>query len=213
MNHTHPPRQHRLIGRAAIAALISLTAMVPTGNPPFAATTSAAEPLERAKTAAQAFSGQLRGTLQAAMQGEGPEAAVEVCHAGAPAIASEVMRQHGLRLGRVALPGRHRNPEQAAQDWQLDILRQFQLAVENGAPATGQVWVQKEGLPKGVALRMMRGIATEQVCTSCHGTDIAPGVRAIIARHYPGDGATGFGIGDLRGALWVEVPDTGKEVD
>ena len=46
--------------------------------------------LDRAKAAAQAFSARLRGRLQAAMQAGGPMAAVEVCHAEAPAIADAV---------------------------------------------------------------------------------------------------------------------------
>jgi hypothetical protein len=171
-----------------------------------AVSSAASDPVDRAKAAAQAFSGQLRARLQAAMQEGGPTAAVEVCHAEAPRIAETVMAEHGVRLGRVAMPGRNRNVAQAAQGWQLATLESFQQAVSGGAAAAEQVAVVREGLPEGVALRMMRGIATEPVCVACHGTAVSPAVRDIIARHYPGDGATGFEVGDLRGALWVEVP-------
>lgn len=164
--------------------------------------------LDRAKAAAQAFSGRLRGRLQAAMQAGGPTAAVEVCHAEAPAIADAVMAEHGVRLGRVALPGRNRNPGQAADGWQRATLEAFQQAVRAGAPAAEQVSVVRQGLPEGVALRLMRGIATEPGCLACHGTQVAPAVRAAIAAHYPEDAATGFAVGDLRGGLWVEVPAT-----
>ena len=162
--------------------------------------------LQRAKTAAQAFSGQLRARLQAAMGEGGPVAAVDVCHAEAPRIADAVMAEHGVRLGRVALPGRNRNAGQAADDWRLATLEQFQQAVDQGAAAAEQVSVQRKDLPEGIALRMMRGIATEPGCLACHGSTVAPAVRDAIARHYPGDAATGFDVGDLRGALWVEVP-------
>nr|WP_298149412.1 DUF3365 domain-containing protein [uncultured Pseudoxanthomonas sp.] len=162
--------------------------------------------LGRAKAAAQAFSGRLRGRLQAAMQAGGPTAAVEVCHAEAPAIADAVMAEHGVRLGRVALPGRNRNLGQAADGWQRATLEAFQQAVLQGAPAAEQVSVVRQGLPEGVALRLMRGIATEPGCLACHGTQVAPAVRAAIAAHYPEDAATGFAVGDLRGGLWVEVP-------
>lgn len=164
--------------------------------------------LGRAKAAAQAFSGRLRGRLQAAMQAGGPTAAVEVCHAEAPAIADAVMAEHGVRLGRVALPGRNRNLGQAADGWQRATLEAFQQAVLQGAPAAEQVSVVRQGLPEGVALRLMRGIATEPGCLACHGTQVAPAVRAAIAAHYPEDAATGFAVGDLRGGLWVEVPAT-----
>ena len=62
--------------------------------------------------------------------------------------------------------------------------------------------------PEGVALRLMRGIATEPGCLACHGAQVAPAVRTAIAAHYPDDAATGFAVGDLRGGLWVEVPTT-----
>ena len=173
-----------------------------------AATTQPADDadLARARAAAQAFSGQLRARLQGAMQLGGPLAAVEVCHDEAPRIAEAVMAEHDLRLGRVALPGRNRNPAHAADDWRLRTLQAFQEAVASGANASDQVAVLRDGLPDGVALRMMRGIATEPGCLACHGGDVAPAVRAAIAARYPGDGATGFAVGDLRGALWVEVP-------
>ena len=107
----------------------------PLPPPAPASATSTTDPatdpaLDRAKAAAMAFSGQLRGKLQAAMQAGGPTAAVEVCHAEAPAIADAVMAEHGVRLGRVALPGRNRHPAQAAQDWQLLTLDLFQQRVD-----------------------------------------------------------------------------------
>lgn len=163
--------------------------------------------LDRAKAAATAFSGQLRGRLQSAMAEGGAIAAVEVCRNDAPRIAHAVMAEHGVRMGRVASPGRQRNSAQGAVDWQLATLTTFQRAVADGAAAGEQVSVVRDGLPDGIALRMMRGIATETGCIACHGSDLAPDIRAAIGRRYPEDGATGFAVGDLRGALWVEVPE------
>ena len=161
--------------------------------------------LARAKAAAAAFSGKLRSRLHASMQEGGPTAAIGVCHSEAPGIADAVMAEHGVRLGRVALPGRNRHPAHAAVDWQFPPLEQFQRAVADGAPAASQVLVMREGLPDGVALRMMRGIATEPACLACHGSP-TPEVSTAIRARYPQDAATGFAVGDLRGALWVEVP-------
>jgi len=164
------------------------------------------DPAFRARTAAIDFSDKLRGTLQQAMRTGGPEAAVDVCYSAAPRLAEQVMHEHGVRLGRVALPGRNRNRLHAADGWQLSALREFQTAVENGEAAADQLMVQRDGLPEGVALRMIRGIATEPGCLPCHGAAVTQSVRETIARRYPGDDATGFKVGDLRGALWVEVP-------
>ncbi len=230
-----PYRPHLLTACLALAAAATVTACAPATAPvtdtgaPATAATGAASPdaatgsgtppvpaaqagasgdadLARAQAAAKAFSSQLRGELQAAMVAGGPIAAVDVCHTRAPRIADEVMAESGVRLGRVALPGRNRNPGQAAGDWQLATLLAFQQAVEGGAAAADQVAMVRDGLPDGVALRMMRGIATEPGCLACHGKDVAEPIRVAIAQRYPDDQATGFAVGDLRGALWVEVP-------
>lgn len=163
--------------------------------------------LPRAQAAAMAFSGQLRERLQGAMEDGGPLTAIEVCRVEAPIIAETVMAEHDVRLGRVALPGRNRHPDQAADDWRLDVLTAFQENVAGGAAAGEQVALMRDELPEGVALRMMRGIATETLCLVCHGPAVDETVSAAITARYPGDGATGFALGDLRGALWVEVPD------
>lgn len=208
------PRLVRLASATALTALLCAACVqdVPppapaAAAPPDPAAASADVALERARAAAMAFSGQLRNRLQSAMAEGGPTAAVEVCHTEAAQIASAVMVEHGVRLGRVAAPGRNRNPAQAADGWKLATLEAFQRAVDDGAAAGEQVAVMREHLPDGVALRMMRGIATEQVCLACHGAEIAPEVRETILARYPDDGATGFALGDLRGALWVEVPE------
>ncbi|KAF1695273.1 Tll0287-like domain-containing protein [Pseudoxanthomonas koreensis] len=190
--------------RLPAAAATASDAGTPTPAAPVAADNDAG--LARASAAAMAFSSQLRSELLAAMAAGGPVAAVDVCHTRAPRIAGMVMTEHGVQLGRVALPGRNRNPAQAADDWRLATLQVFQQAVDAGAPAAEQVSVVRDGLPDGVALRMMRGIATEPACLACHGSEVAGPVRAAIAKRYPGDQATGFAVGDLRGALWVEVP-------
>lgn len=202
-----------------VAMLASACMPAPEAAPAIAtpgATASASLPatapedadLERAKAAATAFSTQLRGTLQAAVAEGGPVAAIDVCSTDAPRIADAVMAEHGVRLGRVAMPGRNRNPAQAAGDWQLATLEHFQQAVAAGALAAEQVAMVRDGLADGIALRMMRGIATEPGCLACHGTQVAPDIRDAIAQRYADDGATGFEVGDLRGALWVEVPTT-----
>ena len=42
----------------------------------------------------------------------------------------------------------------------------------------------------------------------CHGapTEIVEEIQNTLAEYYPGDQATGFKEGDLRGWFWVEAP-------
>jgi hypothetical protein len=51
--------------------------------------------------------------------------------------------------------------------------------------------------------RYMKAIVMEPLCVTCHGQELSPALEQVIARHYPNDAATGFAIGDLRGAVYV----------
>lgn len=159
----------------------------------------------RAEQAANHYSDRLRSRLQASMQTEGLAAAVDVCHAEAVEIAAEVGAEMGVRIGRVAVHGRQRNPLNIPQGWQSGALSDFQAAVDRGARAEDQVFRQHEELPDGVAYRTMFGIRSQAICGTCHGVDPQPEALEAIARLYPGDRATGFSEGDLHGGLWIEV--------
>jgi hypothetical protein len=49
----------------------------------------------------------------------------------------------------------------------------------------------------------MKAIPVGQVCLTCHGSDIAPELRTEINTYYPEDMATGFELGELRGAFTI----------
>jgi len=152
----------------------------------------------RAQAAIADLGQRLKGALMSKMQSEGPVAAVDFCHVEAPKIAAAVAQEHGLGIGRTAL--RHRSPGNAPEPWQADVLERF--AQQAGGTPPGQLrHVERvDG-----TLRFARGIATEAPCLTCHGPTIAEPVRAAIAARYPGDQATGFSEGDLRGMFWVEI--------
>ncbi len=180
-----------------------------TVAPPSHALSADTPPVERAQAAAKAFASTLKSALSSRMAEAGPPGAVEFCSAEAPKIAARIGAEYGVRIGRVPVPGRQRNPENAATEWQAPILAGFQRNVSAGARPGDQMDVRTIDLPADVSLRMMRGIAVEPQCLACHGKAPAADTLAAIARHYPADTATGFDAGDLRGALWVEVPATG----
>jgi hypothetical protein len=54
--------------------------------------------------------------------------------------------------------------------------------------------------------RFMKAIPTAELCLACHGKDLAPEVAAEIAESYPDDQATGFALGDIRGAFTLSKP-------
>ncbi|MBX3726834.1 MAG: DUF3365 domain-containing protein [Xanthomonadales bacterium] len=200
-----------IIAALALAVLVAGCGQAPAPGeraPDTGAEQVPASAADRARAAAADFSGRLRAALRDHMGSEGPVSAVAFCREQAPAIAAEVMTAHGVRLGRVALPGRERNPGNTATGWQVAVLARFADAVATGGAPEDQVELVIDGLPDGIDARLARGIRVEAPCQLCHGVELAPGIAEAIALQYPGDRATGFREGDLRGALWVEVPAT-----
>lgn len=158
----------------------------------------------RAEAAVADLGQSLRGALVAKMQEAGPVGAVDFCHDEAPAITAAVAARHGVRIGRTGV--RVRNPDNRAQPWLERVIAGFEREATAGAAPPTLVAVENADLPSGIALRYARGIGTEAACLVCHGTAVAEPVRAAILERYPDDAATGFAVGDLRGAFWVEVP-------
>lgn len=206
---THTKRSAAMVGLALALSAGGCAEAPAPATPPVAITVppaSSMSPPERAKAAGSAFAGALKSALAAKLAEGGTVGAIDFCHDEAPRIADRVSAEYGVRLGRVAVAGRQRSPANAPAAWQAEGLAAFERDAAAGTPVSALQRVQTEGLPAGVALRSMRGIPIEPVCLACHGKALAEDTRAALARRYPGDAATGFEAGDLRGALWVEVP-------
>ena len=201
-------KSHRLLLSPLLAVLVACSAESAAPPPVVAAATTAttAPPVpsakERAQAAAKTFSTSLKQALGAELAKGGTSGAIAFCNTEAPKIAARVADEHGVRIGRVPVPGRQRSPANAAQPWQADGLAALQARLDAGTPMADLVQVVDHGL------RMMRGIPVEPMCLACHGKALAADTRTALQRFYPGDTATGFDAGDLRGALWVEVPVT-----
>lgn len=164
-----------------------------------------ADDFDAQRELARRLSGALKTELTQALQ-TSPEHAISVCNERAPAIAASIARDHGVQIGRTAL--RVRSPQNAADDWRRDVLEAFatrQAAGEALAAMEYTASVPVRGAD-GRAYRehrYMKAIGTEPLCTVCHGVAIAPALQAAIAAKYPADAATGFSVGDLRGAVYV----------
>jgi len=49
----------------------------------------------------------------------------------------------------------------------------------------------------------MKAVPTEGVCLACHGQNISPEVQTKLNELYPDDKATGYSLGQVRGAIVV----------
>lgn len=163
-----------------------------------AAVGAAADPVGRADAAMKALQGALLNRLREEMTRGGPPAAISVCRDEAQAITARIAKEQGIAIGRTS--DRLRNPANAAPAWARDT-------VVSGAGKRAAD-LQQVVVDLGDTVGVLRPIGTVDACTSCHGTpsSIGPEVRDLLVKAYPGDRATGFAPGDLRGWMWAEVP-------
>lgn len=189
-----------LVALAALATGSALACEEPPAPPspaPHAAAEAETRAAQTAREAAQELGRTLKTRLLAAMAEGGPTRAVEICRGEARAIADRVAEARGARVGRASL--RLRNPANAGPPWVRAWLEaQGERAAEGVAPSTSV---------EGDRARFVAPIAVEGPCLACHGAPeaLAPEVRALLAEGYPADRATGYAVGDLRGAVWAEV--------
>lgn len=160
--------------------------------------------IAQSRALASRLGGELKAELGQALETGGPVAAIEVCRTRAPEIAARLSSESGATVGRTAL--RVRNPANAPDALQSAILEQFRAELASGrfqAPLEAAFEINRGGR---VERRYMRAIPTDAVCLTCHGGMLAPEIAAAIEREYPSDAATGFELGDLRGAFSVAWP-------
>lgn len=157
-----------------------------------------------ARRASQSLAQDLMDRLKTALAQQGPVHAIDVCHTQAPKIAAEISQDRGLRVGRTS--HRVRNPDNRPDAWEAAVLDDFIDRAADGAPVSELERSHIDATDGARVFRYMKAIPTKPLCLTCHGTDVAPAVRAAIDKRYPQDRATGFQVGDLRGAFTVSIP-------
>lgn len=157
--------------------------------------------IEQGKNAIQAFSETLKGALLSAMKSGGPTEAITVCNEIAPIIASELSVQYGVEIGRTSLKAR--NPNNKPDAWEKEVLNQFEINKNQGD--TIDSLIISESITQGVhqEMHLMKAIPTGKLCLTCHGENIDPAIQNQLHELYPNDEATGFKLGDIRGAFTI----------
>ncbi|MDY0146826.1 MAG: DUF3365 domain-containing protein [Halothiobacillus sp.] len=155
--------------------------------------------MQKSQAAIKEYATTLKTALQTAMKAGGPMAAIPVCHTQAPQIAAQVGKKYDLEIHRTSLKPRAIAP----QPWEKTVLEQFEAEKKAGKPIGKIVWHQTVEVDGQKELRLMKAIPTGEVCLTCHGTNVAPAVLSKIKSLYPKDEATGYKLGDIRGAFSV----------
>jgi len=157
--------------------------------------------VEESRRMVGAFAGSLKGELQAAVKEGGPRHAISVCKLTAPQIARDMSSRPGWNVGRTS--HKLRNPENAPDAWEDAVLTDFLGRVAAGQDPKGLEKAELVVTDGRKAYRYMKAIPVQKVCLGCHGAGIKAEVREQIEALYPDDRATGFELGDLRGAFTV----------
>ena len=158
----------------------------------------------------RAFARDLAGRLGAELKKEisagGPESAIKVCKSLAPAIAGEISTKTGWRVTRVSL--KPRNAMLGTPDgWEQQVLGSFDDRAAKGEDPEKLEIAEIVIEPQGTYFRYMKALPVQPLCLNCHGTGaVSDGVRARLATEYPHDKATGYSVGQVRGAITIKRP-------
>jgi len=148
------------------------------------------------------------GMMKETVAAEGAVGAIPVCKEKAPQLLKSRAAELGWQMRRVSL--KSRNPERGTPDvWEARQLADFNIRAASGEkPDTlevGEIVTRDDGTK---AFRYMRALPVAQVCLACHGdpATMGPELKAQLATSYPQDRATGYSLGQIRGALTVTRP-------
>jgi hypothetical protein len=165
-----------------------------------AAGSLAADTTDADRQLAKQLATELKAALSTALQ-TSAESAIAICNERAPQIAMKIAQDNSVQVGRTAL--KVRSPSNAPTEWQRSVLLDFQNRLASGEALAAMEYATTVQVDGRVEHRYMKAIGVEPLCTTCHGTQIAPAVKQAIRAKYPADAATGFSVGDLRGAVYV----------
>jgi hypothetical protein len=170
-------------------------------NAPASAQAPASDPeLAASRALVQELGTRLKAALTDAMGRGGPEAAIGVCKDVAPSLAAELSRRSGAKVMRTS--AKFRNPLNAPEAWATPVLEDFSKALAAGrSPTDLEFYARTDD-----GVRYLKPIIAEGLCLACHGTALTPAVQAALGADYPHDRATGYRLGELRGAFVVVWP-------
>ncbi len=189
------------MGFVRLGLLIFITALLPASL--FADKNMSTEVdtrLIHSRQAVKMFADALMAELKFALGEGGPGRAIKVCNIEAPQIAKDVSDAHRWQVGRTSL--RYRNPDNVPDAWEEVVLRQFEQRLAQGEDIKKMEYAEETD----AGYRYMKAIPTKPLCLTCHGDNLGEEVQATLNELYPDDNATGFKVGDIRGAFSIVQP-------
>lgn len=160
--------------------------------------------LTTSRDAAQQLANSLKSKLKEALQTGGPVEAIGVCNLEAKNISTQISKDFGWQVGRTSL--KIRNPSNTPDNWERKTLLSFEEQNTSGVDTKNLEAYEIIKDEQGKWFRYMKVIPTTEVCLICHGETIVPPVQQKLTSLYPNDRATGYKVGEIRGAFTIKQP-------
>ena len=165
---------------------------------------------QEARSLVKAYGSDLKHVLKTSMKSEGPIKALEVCNTQAGPIAKQNSSLSSWDIARTSL--KVRNENNAPDEWEFTVLHQFEKRKAAGENLKTMEYAETVQQGDKSVYRYMKPIPTAGVCVQCHGGNVGDEITKKVALLYPNDNATGFNIGDIRGAFSLQKIIT-KSID
>ena len=159
--------------------------------------------LDEARKVATTLPPKLLASLQQEISKSGPEGAIPGLQGHGAENGREISQQTGWKIKRVSLKAR--NEARAIPDeWEKAALEDFDKRAAAGEPPAQL----EKGERIGNEYRYVKALPVQPLCLSCHGPvdQLSPAVKSVLSQHYPNDRATGYSVGQIRGAISVRKP-------
>lgn len=158
--------------------------------------------IAEARALIKVFGGDLKHALTTAMKSDGPIKALTVCNVEAAPIAQKNSALSSWKIARTAI--KVRNENNAPDAWEATVLRQFEQRKTAGEDIKTMEYAEVIQEGEQLTYRYMKPIATAGLCLTCHGAQVGEAVTTKVRALYPNDQATGFTLGDIRGAFTLK---------
>jgi hypothetical protein len=161
---------------------------------------------ERGRAIATETFSLLSSNLQSAIQSGGITNALPFCSLAASPLTAGMAEKHGVTLRRIT--HKARNPAGKAVGVELAVLTSFETALASGSPTNPPPPLVTNLIPDQVTF-FAPIVINNELCLRCHGEpgrDVSADALAVIRHLYPQDEATGFRLGQLRGAWRIDFP-------
>ena len=157
------------------------------------------------REATQPLLAKVVGTVKTTLQTNPPHETVDICRDKLPGLVKETREKTGWDIRRVSL--KVRNPERGTPDaWEAGVLAEFDRRAAAGEKRDALEHGEIVQTAEGRVFRYMKALPVQEACLNCHGdpATLSPELKARLAALYPADKATGYRLGDIRGALTVK---------